>query len=61
MKLNYTHKDDSSWFGDLLYFNIETRGKEDGLMDIFIKEIKLNMKHQFEWEFNSVEEVSPKT
>lgn len=53
MKVKYCCTDDRSFLGDLLWFQVETRGKEDFMMENFIKEIELNMKHQFGYVLNT--------
>lgn len=60
MKIEYSHKEKIDlpfWNRNLLWFEISTRGKEeDKLMDLFVEEMKLNMKNQFEYGFNSIRE-----
>ncbi len=39
------------WGDEIVLFSISTTKKEDKLMKVFEKELKLNVKHQFGWRY----------
>lgn len=60
MEIKILGKQKYDWGSDLVWFQIDTKGREDKLMDIFVRELKLNVRNQFGWEFHTQrEETQP--